>query len=500
MNRFDYIFFSMAVMLFASCSTMKQGVGLRGIVVDDDRITLDGDTFEIQERIGDSLLIVSKERFTEGVPDYLMKIESNGFYYIKTKADNISSIDNTKKFVVFGNRDVYDISKNRTLFRTACDISCGLSYLGTFDNIHLFANNDSLSFSDGKYLELQPEVYCRAIVDSNLVKLTFGAESIDLSPKELYQCSGKKMENDKSVCHFKKGYFVKPHSEDENDGVGYDVDIEMPIGSDVAGIAVRQWIMTQIRNDLFSMLEVNPEEMLVPTCNDVDELGEWLDKYGVMWEKLIRHNYQDEDSILPNFNSNIMIRKIVDNTDYTTYYFSSNPYLGGMHELPRSYYATYDKRRKEFLKGSNTIKASARKKIVMAALRSIKKQYDELYGKESKWDDFINTMCSFCCPLNEEEKNADEALDETYGGLYWCDKAAEWNCDMSPNDVSGFPLPHFAIIPEGIVFTYHPYQIDCFAAGEYHAVIPLKDCVEYLQYEYKQCPSPVGLSTFIKMK
>ncbi len=32
-----------------------------------------------------------------------------------------------------------------------------------------------------------------------------------------------------------------------------------------------------------------------------------------------------------------------------------------------------------------------------------------------------------------------------------------------------FPLTHFAVLPEGIVLTYHPYQIDCFAAGEYHA-------------------------------
>jgi hypothetical protein len=31
-------------------------------------------------------------------------------------------------------------------------------------------------------------------------------------------------------------------------------------------------------------------------------------------------------------------------------------------------------------------------------------------------------------------------------------------------------LTHFAVLPEGIVLTYHPYQIDCFAAGEYHAV------------------------------
>lgn len=34
------------------------GVGLKGAIVDDEKMTLDGDTFDIRERIGDSLLIV----------------------------------------------------------------------------------------------------------------------------------------------------------------------------------------------------------------------------------------------------------------------------------------------------------------------------------------------------------------------------------------------------------------------------------------------------------
>lgn len=70
----------------------------------------------------------------------------------------------------------------------------------------------------------------------------------------------------------------------------------------------------------------------------------------------------------------------------------------------------------------------------------------------------------------------------------------------TPYNISDFPLPHFAILPEGAVLTYHPYQIDCFASGEYYAVTPLKDITQYLQCEYKQDTSPLRLHRFIKMK
>lgn len=38
-----------------SCSDLKIGVGLKGAIVDDEKMTLDGDTFDIRERIGDRL-------------------------------------------------------------------------------------------------------------------------------------------------------------------------------------------------------------------------------------------------------------------------------------------------------------------------------------------------------------------------------------------------------------------------------------------------------------
>lgn len=64
------------------------------------------------------------------------------------------------------------------------------------------------------------------------------------------------------------------------------------------------------------------------------------------------------------------------------------------------------------------------------------------------------------------------------GGMEWLQRRGIYR--------EGFPLTHFAVLPEGIVLMYHPYQIDCFAAGEYHAVIPFKDANRCLMFDYSK--------------
>lgn len=54
----DFIIYSMILLTTASCNGLTPGVGIRGIVCGDNLMTLDGDTFRIQERIDDSILIV----------------------------------------------------------------------------------------------------------------------------------------------------------------------------------------------------------------------------------------------------------------------------------------------------------------------------------------------------------------------------------------------------------------------------------------------------------
>ena len=51
----------------------------------------------------------------------------------------------------------------------------------------------------------------------------------------------------------------------------------------------------------------------------------------------------------------------------------------------------------------------------------------------------------------------------------------------------GYVLPEFGLSDEGVVFSFQPYQIDCFAAGTYHFVIPYERLKHLLTDKAKRC-------------
>ena len=128
MKKLLFIFLMLAVL--TGCHGLRMGVGLKGEVIDEDTLVLDGDTFTIQERIGDSLFIVwNYEHSDEKTPCYLLKYERNGFYYPQIGATNITSIDNTVNYVSIDDNDVYDIKDRKILFSSpGCE--SGFYYLG----------------------------------------------------------------------------------------------------------------------------------------------------------------------------------------------------------------------------------------------------------------------------------------------------------------------------------------------------------------------------------
>lgn len=117
----NFIICSMILLVTVSCNGLTAGVGIRGIVCGDNLMTLDGDTFRIQERIGDSFLIVCYYP-EDNDHNYLIKQERNGFYYIQQEDNSISAIDNTQEYVCVDDKIVYNL-KDKTLFSVPCDAS-----------------------------------------------------------------------------------------------------------------------------------------------------------------------------------------------------------------------------------------------------------------------------------------------------------------------------------------------------------------------------------------
>ena len=79
----------------------------------------------------------------------------------------------------------------------------------------------------------------------------------------------------------------------------------------------------------------------------------------------------------------------------------------------------------------------------------------------------------------------DEATHSLLGHEYVCDEWFGWG--HAGNDaftLDNFQLPYLAVLPDRIVLSYHPYQIDCFMSGEYHVLIPFEKISHCLQYRY----------------
>ena len=479
------LFIILIFTVLTGCNGLHVGVGLKGEIVDEDTIVLEGDTFTIQERIGDSLLVVwNYEHSEDKTPCYLLKYERNGFFYPQIGATSITSIGNTVNYVSIDDKDIYDIKTKKVLFSSPCSAS-EFYYLGRWKNLHLFSSSDTICFSDGKCIGLQDDVLCRKTKKDGVVALMAGAQTTDVSFGDLY--NAKKTENttDESVERWTKDYYIKPRSKFERMEAGFSVDLDIPKGDMESDKAIREWMMAAIRDDAFYLLE-NKGGIPVGKCGSLKDLLHSLDGYGVLWEKLCRAENQIEDTLAVRMTCDIKVRKVADSDDYATYHYWASLYNGGFHDLPREYYITYDKRRGELLDVSNSVKTSMLQQFRHLTLESLKKGYDFCYEKESSWEDFTHSIFSFHCPVIDTG-GVDDVMRSCLVHNYSCDDWAGWKgYNEKPFTEKDFPLTHFAVLPEGVVLTYHPYQIDSFGAGEYHAVIPFKDANKCLMFDYSK--------------
>ena len=62
-------------------------------------------------------------------------------------------------------------------------------------------------------------------------------------------------------------------------------------------------------------------------------------------------------------------------------------------------------------------------------------------------------------------------------------EGTEWE---GPDCDSKFELPNGALTDSGVVFSFQPYEIDCWAAGAYHFIVPYKKLVPYLTSKAKR--------------
>lgn len=491
MNRL--IAFALTLLMLSSCGGLRQNVGYYGKFCKDDLITLDGDTFRITESITPDLLIICSYPESKG-KSYLLKKADTGFFYVIMEAENINSIDNTSSFVEVNENDIYDLNGQK-IFSLPCN-SPFLKYLGQYGKLLSFCNGDTICFSDGKCLGMNEDTSCFPGKVDGMVRFVSGARSIDVSLEELYRYMPSDAKP--STKYFERDYCIKPETEYIREGIGFTVDLDIPKSDSQTDAAIREWLMKSVKDDVFSLLG-RQNEVHVGRADTYQNTVRSLDSYGVLWEKLCRNDYQVEDTLDISLYCNIRFRHVADTPDYATYYYWATLYEGGIHDMPRSYYITYDKKRQVFLNVSNTVRRSHMVKFRHEVLNMLKQWNDNMCDDDVTMESFTRHVFSFHTPVIDED-DVDEELQPLVMHAYECDAWSGWESAVKENfSYDNFPLPHLALLPEGVVISYHPYQIDCFAAGEYHAVIPYDKISSCLLYDYNEQPELFPqLSDFLK--
>lgn len=305
---------AMTFLMLVSCKGLRSGIGLRGIILDDNMMTLDGDTFRISETIGDSLLIVWYDH-AENTPFYLIEQKHNGFYYVQQEARYISAIENTSKFVCIDNRTIYD-HHDRTSFTIPCNAS-HLYYLGEWRGLHAFTNQDSICFSDGKCINLQEYAYCMKSEQEGKISLVCGVQTKQVSLEELYVSDSLHAEEDATAIILKREYSIRPQNEHEDAGAALCVNLEIPKGNSESDKAIRGWMVNSVKDDALAMVCYQDT---IPSTSSLtyNETFSLLDKYGELWKKICLNDYQAGDTFVLIMTCDIITRKVADCRDYTT--------------------------------------------------------------------------------------------------------------------------------------------------------------------------------------
>ena len=118
--------------------------------------------------------------------------------------------------------------------------------------------------------------------------------------------------------------------------------------------------------------------------------------------------------------------KLEDNNDkYLTYNLNDYNYSGGAHGMPRNIYKTINKTANKVMKWDDIFPEENRQDLEAIVMAAIVEQYYE--GRTEQWNEFF-----------------------------------EFN----------LPAQAPAFTAKGLIFTYYPYEIDCYAAGMPECIIP----------------------------
>lgn len=148
--------------------------------------------------------------------------------------------------------------------------------------------------------------------------------------------------------------------------------------------------------------------------------------------------------------SNLSLRAVACNDRYVTYYLYTNDYLGGAHGYYTERLISYDPIHRQEIDWQYLFKPQS-VEAVMRLVEAVAERSEEY----NYWNACIN------------------------GGLDVYDNQGELTDEKE--------LPDIGLSREGVVFSFQPYEIACFAAGTMHFTVPYKALEPYLTDRARWC-------------
>ena len=239
-------------------------------------------------------------------------------------------------------------------------------------------------------------------------------------------------------------------------------NLTYPVGRSKADADIREWLNQAIMLE-FAETHESDDSPEIELSRHTDNLQETFRDYSSQYYKWVKKEYSDEQGELyplQPFYVHFSARPVVDNVRYVTYFVEADIFFAGAHGAPHAYYRTYDKKLEQFVSCDMLVKMEHMKDVCRIIYAKALKKRKELFNSQSLTTDFTDGY-----PCRDWSDNKGETI---------------------PKDKGLIPLQHIAILPQGIVVSYHPYQIGALSEGDYHILVPFKNVGEYLLQDYSK--------------
>lgn len=243
---------------------------------------------------------------------------------------------------------------------------------------------------------------------------------------------------------------------------GLMCNLTYPVGRSKTDRDIRKWLNQAIMQE-FAATHENDDSPEIELSRHTDNIQEAFRDYSSQYYKWVKKEYSDDQGELyplQPFYVHFSARPVADNTRYVTYFVEADIFFAGTHGAPHAYYRTYDKKLEQFVSCDMLVKMEHMKDVCRIIYAKALKKRQELFNSLNLTTDFTDDY-----PCGDWSENKSEAIPKNKGLI---------------------PLQHIAILPQGIVVSYHPYQIGGFSEGDYHILVPFKNVGEYRLQDYSK--------------